>query len=276
MVSKWKKLFLASDFCKNNTNNCTSQIKEAVSKGKQQSDENNIKAAVEMIHIYTSNNPPTYWKVNAILRDDPNKNVSVKDESMFREFANLLEISIDTLCRRFPKLCRKHSIVYRGQSYCVSIPFNRTTYTFKSFLSTSKLIQEAERFYNECSKSSVLFQMTAVKGIYIRDFSKFDYEEEVLIKPQSTFKILKNLNSTTNESHLKNITHKIQSIKGTEIPKAYIYATMSQTVTSGFKRSITTYPCENAVSSGPQYVGSATVMLVMCTICHILYFKTWV
>lgn len=170
MVSKWKKSFIASDFCKIKTYNCSNQIKEAVSKGKQQSDENYIKAAVEMIHIYTSNNPPTYQKLNAVLRDDPNRNVSVKDDFIFKEFARLLELSIETLCQKFPNICGIHSIVYRGQGYCLSIPFETTNYTFNSFLSTSKLIREAEKFYNECSTSSLLFKMAKVEGIYIRNF----------------------------------------------------------------------------------------------------------
>ncbi|CAC5394480.1 unnamed protein product [Mytilus coruscus] len=204
-----------------------------------------------MINIYTSNNPATFKEANAVLRGQPSKGVSEKDKKMFREFAKILEKSIDILCKTFPQKCRDNSPVYRGQSYCVSI--TGQTYTFDSFLSTSKQISQAELFFAECSSSSVLFEMIDVQGIYVSDYSIYPREEEVLIKPTAKFRITLNLNSSHVSTHHPEIERMIHALKRTKIPKAFIKGTMI-----GFTSTSTAL-------SGQDFVGMALAMIVMYT-----------
>lgn len=220
----------------------------AVKTGQSQSNVDS-KAAVEMINIYTSNNPATFREANAVLRGQPSKDVTEKDKMMFREFAKVLEKSIDILCKTFPKICQDNSPVYRGQSYCVSI--TDETYTFDSFLSTSKEISQAEAFFDECSSSSVLFEMIEVQGLYVSDFSIYPEEKEVLIKPTAKFKITLNLNSTHVSTDHPHIEQMIHALGRTKIPKAFIKGTMI-----GFTSA-------SSALSGQNFVGISLAVIVV-------------
>lgn len=171
-VSEWKESFKSSDFC--SILDCQTQIKKAEAKRNKKAKYygQDIKYAVEMINMYSSDVPKTYMKTNAVLRKDPtNKDERERDDAMFREYARTLEMSIDILCKskEFSHLCGKHSPVYRAQSHCISIACQ--IYIFDGFLSTSKEIGQAEKFYYGCPEP-LLLKLTTVEGIYIKVFQR--------------------------------------------------------------------------------------------------------
>lgn len=244
-VSNWQNSFTSSDFCKPTLTACNAQIYTAHRKGQAQSGAtDDIKAAVEMINIYTSNNPKTYQKVNAVLRGQ-SSGISLNDVQMFREFAKILSMSIDLLCKQTS--CVPHN-VYRGEAYCVSVIGK--THTFDSFLSTTTNIRTAEGFYSSCS-TPTLFKMTQVQGIDVQPYSNFPSESEILVKPTAKFTITEYLNSTYA------IANKISSLGGKRNPKVYIEMTMI-----GFTSASTAI-------SGPKFVGTALMLIIVYTFSNI-------
>lgn len=91
--------------------------------------------------------------------------------------------------------------VYRGISYDPSKCVNDLI-TFKGWLSTSKKRKIAASFaiysydnteakYERSNKDYCLLKMKVNKGKYIKDYSYHPHEEEILVEPLTTFKVVR-------------------------------------------------------------------------------------
>ncbi|CAC5419782.1 unnamed protein product [Mytilus coruscus] len=164
---QWVADYKDSSFCK--TTSCSRQLDRADTKLK---DFPNIpeerKHAIKAIFLYTDNTPELFKKVNSVLRGE-----QIPEEDIFKTFADILIIAIDTICKQVNEKCVRNIKAFRGQKYKESFALN-TKYLFKSYTSTSTDISVALDFARE-GDGSVLFHISGVNGIFIEEVKSQKY-----------------------------------------------------------------------------------------------------
>ncbi|VDI28757.1 Hypothetical predicted protein [Mytilus galloprovincialis] len=120
--------------------------------------------------------------MNKVLRGD-----QIPEQDMFKSFAYILIRAIDTICEQVHDKCAINRKAFRGQNYKEMFTRN-SEYLFTSYTSTSTDIDKALRFAGE-DDGSVLFHISGVNGIFVKEYSRFPTENEILMKPGTAFNI---------------------------------------------------------------------------------------
>lgn len=178
---QWVADYKASSFCKYTS--CSQQLDRADDKLKEfPSFPEEMKHAIKAIYLYTDDSPKLYDPMNKVLRGE-----QIPEQDIFKTFADILIIAIDTICKQVHGKCAINREAFRGQNYKETFTRN-SDYLFKSYTSTSTDISEALHFAGE-DDGSVLFHISGVNGIFIKEYSRFPRENEILMKPRTTFNI---------------------------------------------------------------------------------------
>lgn len=208
-----------SQFCTDHnwlwTKPCNDQIKAAVAKGNSISQTDNIRAAVEIVYIYTSDKPETYKEVNAYMRGDK---INSADITMFKKYVDLLYDSYNLLCIQLSMYCQSPNVVFRGQSFIPSTI--GSFYTFESFISTSKSMKIAQGFAN----GKIIFTIKGIKGLAVDTFTAEQGEEEVLVKPPFKLRVDTMLRKKSDLSKIQTLINKYNG--GNDIPDVYVEGTV--------------------------------------------------
>ena len=194
--------------------NCLSVAEEkfdSVSKIYPIFDNNTLKYPIMVVNLYTQELPRIYSTVNRhLLRGLQNE--------VWQVFTSLLTRAIDVLSPLINKKCDRFT-VYRGQG-CYPVADIGQTYQFRRFSSTTFNPWVALAFSNgECT---TFIKIDKAFGLPVEIFSKYQSEEEVILKSDSVFRVHNKLNSTADESVKDNITNEIQNIIGAQ-PDPYQY-----------------------------------------------------
>lgn len=191
-----------------------------------------LKEAIKAIYLYTYDKPAIYSKVNEVLRGQ-----DIEDKDLYKDFANILNTAIDIICQNVSSKCVTNGEAFRGQIYKETFTKN-TEYSFKSFTSTSSDISVALNFITQTS-DSVLFYLTGVNGIKVKDYSRFPNENEILMKPGTKFNI-ENIYATSQEvsTFLKEyrVTITTQPEKCVELSKTQEPVKICYSLTSGVSK----------------------------------------
>lgn len=181
VFDQWATDYNASSFCKGKS--CSQQLVRAKNKLREfPGIPEERKYAIQAIFLYTDDTPKLHEEMNSVLRG-----YTIPDQDIFKRFADILIKAIDLICEQVNEKCVRNVEAFRGQKYKETFTLN-TEYLFKSYTSTSTDITQALNFAKG-GDGSVLFHISGVNGIFIEEYSRFEMENEILMKPGTTFAI---------------------------------------------------------------------------------------
>ncbi|KAK3100153.1 hypothetical protein FSP39_015408 [Pinctada imbricata] len=212
------------------------------------------KDAVEVINLYTQGPPQIYRTVNEQYRRG-------FVEKIWKDYAALLNEALDILRKYSNHGCKRYREVYRRTTVLPDgIP---GTTVLKGFTSSSLYPNPGTMDFGvrrDCQKEGcqVLLVLNDAEGLYVKEYSRYPEEEEVIIKLNSKFSFPPQ--SFYDRNKQSQLDEELQRLKVTKPAKILAKGTA---VTSRRRRSISTY-C--SVSDGnvfvPSYVTVVSIMII--------------
>ncbi|NXV76004.1 NARE ribosyltransferase, partial [Atlantisia rogersi] len=163
---------------------------------------------------YTLNNPPLYKYFNAAVRQAGRSRKEYLYNFHYKALHFLLTQAVRNLRHAQQNRCYH---VYRGVANIIFTAQHGQYVRFGQFTSTSLDKTIAEKF----GKGGTVFSVKTCHGVPIRKFSFYPSEEEVLIPPFETFKVIR-VTQKWNRAHIELQTQGVRSNYNCEYVKGKV------------------------------------------------------